>query len=158
MKRAELKRGTKGLKRGKELARGTKGLKRKPAKRKASKSTWPVKVRRLTWKRDGGQCARCWSTWRLHLHHRRIKGIGGDPRPHTDCACDGVTLCERCHKWVHEEGRAEAEATGYIVSRSQPFPGSVSILIGAASGSGATVHLPCDKPYYTTPDPERRAA
>lgn len=158
MKRTELKRGDKPLKRRKELGRGDKQVARKRAKARSRKDTWPAKVRSLARKRDGGQCARCWSVWRLQLHHRRIKGHGGDPRPHTDCACNGITLCERCHSWVHGEGRLEAEATGYIVSRNEPAPGSVGILIGAGSGSGALSFLSCDKDYYSTALPERSAA
>lgn len=146
MRQAELKRGTKGLARGK-------GLTRKPRKRKARKDTTPPKVRKMARKRDGFQCARCPSGTELHLHHRRLKGIGGDPRPHTECTCNAITLCRACHEWAHGKGRPEAEATGYIVPQSELFPGSVSVLIGAASGSGASVHLPCDKPYYSTAEP-----
>lgn len=140
-----------------ELKRGTKRLTRKRAKARSRKDTIPPKVRRLVRQR-GEECARCWSTWDLELHHRRIKGHGGDTRPHTECGCNIITLCAACHRWVHREGLAEAKETGYVVPRSELFPGSVSVLIGAASGSGASQHLPCDKPYYSTAVPERSAA
>lgn len=152
------------LKRGKELARGTKRLARgkvltrKPPKRKARKDTIPAKVRKLVTYRDGGQCARCPSVTGLHKHHRRLKGIGGDPRLHTECTCNIITLCFTCHEWAHKDGRAEAEADGYIVEGAQLFPGSVSVLIGAGASSGMTAWLPCNSRSYSLKDPGEMAA
>ena len=156
MRRTELKRGTKPLARVKGLAPGQ-GLARKPRKPAPRKDTTPPKVRKLTRKRDG-QCARCPAVTGLQLHHRRGKGIGGDPRPHTECTCNTITLCAACHEWAHGEGRTEAEAAGYIVSRFELFPGSVSVLIGAGASSGALAWLPCGEGYYSFRPPTGVAA
>jgi 5-methylcytosine-specific restriction endonuclease McrA len=151
LKRSGIKRGTR------KLAR-VKGLTRKPAKRAARKDTTPPRVRKLTGKRDGRQCARCPAVTALHLHHRRGKGNGGDPRPHTECTCNAILLCQACHAWAHGKGRLEAEAAGYIVSRFELFPGSVSVLIGAGASSGALAWLPCDEGHYSFKDPAEMAA
>lgn len=87
------------------------------------------------------------STVRLQRHHRRIRGIGGDPRPHTDCACVGVRLCARCHARIHdtEEGRLLAEAEGLIIPRVTAFPGSLSVLVHLEADSGGMRKWPsCD--------------
>lgn len=134
---------------------------RKPvtrAKARGRKDTIPPKVRKLVYDRDGGACVQCGSTRDLHEHHRRIKGHGGDPRPHTDCPCNIVLVCAAHHEEAHRGSRAEAEATGLIVKRSVLFPGSVPVMISSAAGAGATVHLPCDRPYYSTAAPGRSAA
>ena len=51
-------------------------------------------------------CVHCGSPYDLQNHHRRIRGIGGDSRPHTHCACNGVRLCILC---------ALAETTGQML-------------------------------------------
>ena len=76
----------------------------------------------------------------LHRHHRRLKGIGGDRRACTDCACNIITLCSGCHYWAHVIGRYDAEAEGFIVSGAEVSPGSISVLVhstGDLSGSEA---------------------
>lgn len=157
MRRTELKRGGELPRGTKHLARG-KGLARKPPKRKRRKDTIPPRVRKMARDRDGHQCARCPSVKDLHLHHRRLKGIGGDPRPHTDCTCNAIVLCRACHEWAHGKGRLEAEATGYIVPRSELFPGAVSVLIGAGGPSGALAWLPCGEGCYSLKPPMGVAA
>lgn len=93
-------------------------------------------------------CAMCGSPRDLHRHHRRVKGHGGDPRPHTDCACNGIRLCATCHAYIHDtaEGRDLAEHNGLIIPRGTVFPGSVSVLIATADG-GLLKWLTCDGEY-----------
>jgi hypothetical protein len=81
----------------------------------------------------------------LHRHHRRLKGIGGDKRPHADCACNIITLCSGCHYWAHVIGRYDAEAEGFIVSGAEVFPGSISVLVhGKDDLSGHEAWPTCD--------------
>jgi hypothetical protein len=47
--------------------------------------------------RDGYQCQRCGSSDRLQAHHIQHKAHGGTNTPH-----NGITLCETCHKALHE--------------------------------------------------------
>lgn len=71
-------------------------------------------------------CQRCGSTGRLEAHHRRAKHMGGSKgRSHTQCACNGVMVCRRCHSWIHSNPK-QARAEGWIVSQSVSLPGSVS--------------------------------
>jgi hypothetical protein len=119
--------------------------------------TIPPRVRRLVAARDGGWCARCGTVRELHQHHRRIKGSGGDPRPHTDCACNIITLCTGCHEWAHRGDRRRAEAEGLIVPRAETAPGRVSVMIGSECESGMTVWLACDDDRYSMKPPERAA-
>jgi len=47
--------------------------------------------------RDKYSCQHCKSSNNLHAHHIRYKSQGG-----TDTASNGITLCEKCHKELHE--------------------------------------------------------
>ena len=79
-------------------------------------------------------CVYCGSPSGLHRHHRRSKGHGGDPRPHTDCACNGVRVCGAHHEWAHTEGRREAEAEGLIIPRAITEPWTISVLVHVEDG------------------------
>ena len=69
----------------------------------SSPDPFPPPVRSLLVKRDEC-CQRCGHTGRLEAHHRRAKASGGSSaRAHTQCACNGVLLCRRCHEWVQPE-------------------------------------------------------
>lgn len=107
----------------------------------------PARVCRLVDKRDSidGQrcCIRCGITRGLHRHHRRIKGTGGDLRPHTDCPCNLVTLCHRCHGWAHVEDQRAAEVEGLIIARAETFPGRLPVMVHT-EGGGLTMHPTCD--------------
>ena len=108
------------------------------------KDTIPLKVRRLVDARDSVDgvrlCVCCGKPGAIHRHHRRIKGIGGDSRPHTDCCCAIVSLCQGCHFWCHTIGRVFAEAEGFIIPGAEIFPGAISVLVhseGDTSGQEA---------------------
>jgi hypothetical protein len=130
-----------------------------------SSPAFPPKVAALIDARDPW-CIRCGATKGLQRHHRRIRGHGGDPRPHTDCACVGVRLCGFCHSRVHDsgEGRREAEAEGLIIPRSTVLPGTESVLIHLPGGSGVQKWPTCDgqwadePPVYPGSTPELKEA
>ena len=103
-------------------------------------------------------CVHCGSASGLQRHHRRIKGQGGDPRPHTDCACNGVRICWLCHDWAHKEGRTEAEAEGLIISRATAEPGRESVLVHLEADSGGMRKWPSCDGRWLDEQPERRAA
>lgn len=89
---------------------------------------FPPRVAALIDVRDEGRCQRCGGTTaRLHQHHRRLKGSGRTGPAHTQCCCNAVSLCFRCHDWAHVQGRAVAERLGFVVSRSEPEPGWVAV-------------------------------
>jgi hypothetical protein len=103
-------------------------------------------------------CVHCGSADGLHRHHRRIKGTGGDPRPHTDCACNGVRLCWLCHSWAHQEGRGDAEAEGLIIPRATAEPRRESVLVHLEADSGGMRKFPTCDGRWLDKQPERRAA
>jgi hypothetical protein len=110
------------------------------------RETFPPEVAALITARDPW-CVLCGSPRGLHLHHRRIKGAGGDPRPCTDCTCNGVRICWRDHARIHDtdEGRVLAEAEGLIIPRATVAPGSVSVLVHLAGDAGGLQKWPsCD--------------
>ena len=98
-------------------------------------------------------CIHCGSPYDLQRHHRRIKGHGGDPRPHTDCACVGIRICRTCHDWAHSgKGRREAEAEGLIIPRSAVEPFTLSVLVHLEGDSGGARKFPsCDGRWLDYP-------
>lgn len=102
----------------------------------------PQAVRRLVLGRDQW-CVRCGTSWALEVHHRRIKGMGGDRREHTDCPCNLLVLCHGDHHGVHHGDRDEAEAFGWIVSRYRELPGEVGVM-RFSDGGGITSWPTCE--------------
>jgi hypothetical protein len=96
----------------------------------APHDTIPAKVRQQVSLRDPW-CVHCGRTYGLHCHHRRLKGSGGDPRPHTDCSCNIVRLCWRDHALIHDtaDGRRLAEAEGLIISGAVTEPWTEPVLV-----------------------------
>jgi hypothetical protein len=97
-------------------------------------------------------CVKCGSPYDLHRHPMRIKGHGGDSRPHTDCPCNGILLCLAHHAWVHSgDGRREAEAEGFIIPRSETRPWTRPVMVRTEeeSDSGCTVWPTCGGTYLT---------
>jgi hypothetical protein len=115
----------------------------KPA---AHRDTIPPKVRRIMDIRDSVDGVRLsvlsGMAGSLHRHHRRLKQMGGDTRPHTDCPCNLVTLEEGEHFWCHTIGRVFADAEGFIVSSSVLFPGSVPVLVHGVGDAGGVLAWP----------------
>lgn len=109
------------------LAAAARAARGRHATTSSRRESFPPRVCRLVDDRDTQldgrrRCLRCPATTRLQRHHRRIKGMGGDTRPCTDCPCNAVTLCQACHAWAHAN-RAEAELLGLIVPASTAAPG-----------------------------------
>lgn len=127
------------------------------ARKTVSGNTIPAKVCAQVDKRDGKQCVRCGSPRCPHRHHRRLKGHGGDTRPHTDCACNIVTLCEVCHYWAHVLDRPSAEAEGLILPRNERAPWRKGVMVHSEADSGTTKWPTCDGDYADD-EPELVAA
>lgn len=109
----------------------------------ARAESFPPAVAALLAARDPW-CVHCGSPHDLQNHHRRIRGIGGDSRPHTHCACNGVRLCVLCHvPWAHKN-RLEAEAEGIVIPRSELAPWRRSLMVHTAADSGFTAYPTCD--------------
>lgn len=93
-------------------------------------------------------CQRCGTSRDPQRHHRRGKAKGGSKRrTHTQCSCNGITLCgpggNSCHQWAHAHP-AEARAQGFIVSQAVSEPAAKGVLRLVAIG-GNTVRWPsCD--------------
>lgn len=104
-------------------------------------------------------CQRCGSGQSLARHHRRGKGQGGsENRPHTQCPCNAVTLCQRCHYWAHVLDPGQAKAEGFIVSRSVGLPGAVGVMRFAAAEGGAPMWPSCDGAWLETAPEAREMA
>jgi hypothetical protein len=116
-----------------------------------SGNTIPGRVCKQVDKRDGRQCVKCGSHRGVHRHHRRLKGQGGDLRPHTDCACNLVLLCSVCHYWAHVLDRPAAEPEGLILPRSTVEPWKHGVMVHgeaeADANSGMTRWPTCEGEY-----------
>lgn len=79
-------------------------------------------TRRTILDRDGGRCVRCALLGEaMHLHHRKLRSQGGTHTP-----ANGVTLCARCHRWVHANPQ-RAAGLGLIV-KSWQVPEEVEVV------------------------------
>lgn len=125
-----------------ELAKWAESENLRREKRAAPRrDTIPRKVRLLVNARDPW-CQMTGSPSGLEMHHRRPKQMGGDPRPHTDCACNLIRLTRKQHRWVHRH-RDEAEAMGLLLPAETVLPGSVSVMRASEDG-GITSYAHCD--------------
>ena len=112
---------------------------------------FPERIRQQAIERDHGACIACGVDGALDVHHRRIRGMGGDSRPHTHCLCNAATVCRRlCHRWAHLR-RREAQAQGFVVPRATLLPGSVSLMVHGAGGGGSALYPTCDGQWSSVP-------
>lgn len=130
--------------------------------RPVARSTIPADVLALVDARDGHFCVRC-GRYRdvIEHHHRRVKGTGGDTRPHTECACCIVSLCpwwtdSACHPWVHRS-RAEAEAEGLIIPRAAGFPFLYPVLVHGQYDAGGAMAWPTCAGAWSADEPDGAA-
>lgn len=95
----------------------------------------PQSSRQAVYERDNYQCQRC-GVRGQHWHHRRTRAVKDE---HQHCACNGITLCDDCHRWVHAHPE-QARTEGFIVSRYTTHPGDTPIqtIYGPK-------HLECEK-------------
>ena len=104
-------------------------------------------------------CIHCGTPFGLQRHHRRIKGVGGDTRPHTGCACNGVRICLACHDWAHSgKGRSEAEDEGLIIPRATVQPWTLAVLVHLEDDTGGQLKYPSCDGRWLDYVPERGAA
>jgi 5-methylcytosine-specific restriction endonuclease McrA len=79
-------------------------------------------TREAVYARSGGACEVCGSRTRLHLHHRRRRGIRGE---HGACSCNALLLCWVCHDYVHAHPRSSREQ-GWLVHSTVRIPATVA--------------------------------
>ena len=141
--------------------RGAGGSREKGAARTGSGAGrpkgFPPDIAALLAERDPW-CVHCGSADGLQHHHRRLKGIGGDGRDHTQCACNGVRLCWLCHSWAHSgNGQRKARTEGLIISRFILEPFAADVLVHLRGDVGGQRKFPtCDGRWVD--EPEERAA
>ena len=109
-------------------------------------------VVRLQLARRDECCQRCGCYGvRLEAHHRRAKASGGSSaRSHTQCACNGVLLCRRCHEFVHLNPR-KARAEGLIVLQSVARPASIAMEAATAPDFAKTIYPTCEGGWNVEP-------
>jgi hypothetical protein len=104
-------------------------------------------------------CVHCGLADGLQHHHRRLKGIGGDGRDHTQCACNGLRLCWLCHSWAHSgNGQREARAEGLIIPRVTLEPFTADVLVHLRGDVGGQRKFPTCDGQWLDCAPERGAA
>ena len=120
-----------------------------PAQRSApARDTIPRKVRRLVAERDMSLCVYTGKPAE-HIHHRRLKQMGGSSDEHASCPCNLVSLTWTAHEFVHRN-RFIALAEGLIVPRATPLPGLLPVLVhGYEDGSRARAWPTCTGEWQT---------
>lgn len=114
------------------------------------RDTIPPKVRKAVNGRDQRWClfhGGYFPDGGIHLHHRRLKQVGGTSAEHGDCCCAIVSVCWECHARIHDtaSGRLEAEARGFIVPAATAEPWRFPVLVhGEAGGGGIKAWPTCE--------------
>ena len=85
----------------KRLAKKTKKVKKQGAGRAKNRNQYKW-WRKSVYIKDGYTCQKCGAKEKLNAHHIRPWSLFPLDRY---SVVNGVTLCETCHKWVHEPGR-----------------------------------------------------
>lgn len=116
---------------------------------------FPPPVVKLIDERDQGQCQGCGRETRLERHHRRAKGSGGSKaRAHTQCPCNALSLCRRCHAFAHEHP-ADARSVGFVVRQAVARPQFIAVIrygLAATEYRAADVFWPtCDGLWVRSP-------
>ncbi len=114
-----------------------------------ARDTIPPAVRRLVGRRDMAE----------HIHHRRLKGMGGTSDDHADCPCNLVSLTFEAHEFMHRN-RFVAVAEGLIVPASAPLPGLLPVRVHShEDDSGAWAWPTCDGRWIDCePEPDGNGA
>lgn len=89
-----------------------KGLGQQKSKRLAKKvdTVW-LTQRKAALERDEHRCVRCTSSFRLTVHHKLPRSSGGKHDLE-----NLITLCMKCHTWVHSCPIQEAVDGGWLIS------------------------------------------
>lgn len=102
----------------------------------------PDRARTLVRVRARHRCERCGvAAPNGHWHHRRSRRVVDE---HQHCPCNGVWLCDTCHRDVHDHP-VESRTKGWIVSAWVAEPGYVPV----PSHWGARTHT-CDGGFTFT--------
>ena len=112
------------------------------ARPKRPKDTIPANIRRIVTRRDEGLCV---YTGRpaVHIHHRRLKGMGGSAGGHVNCPCNLILLTLEAHELAHRD-RFLALAEGLIVPAATVAPWLLPVLVhGRDDGSGVRAWPTC---------------
>ncbi len=123
-------------------------------------STIPPDVLALVDLRDEHYCVLCGRYQEaIEHHHRRIKGSGGDTRPHAECACNILSLCpwwtdSRCHPRAHLERRRVGEPEGLVIPRSASSPWLYSVAVHGREDAGGVRAWPTCTGAWSTDEPE----
>ena len=115
---------------------------------KRPKDTIPASVRRIVTERDMGLCV---YTGRpaVHIHHRRLRGMGGSIADHTACPCNLISLTLEAHELAHRD-RFLALAEGLIIPAATAMPWALPVLVhGYEDGSGVQAWPTCDGAWLT---------
>jgi hypothetical protein len=65
--------------------------------------------------------------------------MGGTSRPDTNLPPNLVLLCPACHDWIERPGRAEARATGWLVT-AEKDPATIPLVVAGRGLVFLTVH------------------
>lgn len=108
-------------------------------------------VRKLILNRDDGRCVRC-GREAEHIHHRKLKGSGGTSDDNLKYGFENlISLCFKCHSWVHAHP-ADSYNAGYLVhSWDNPEHAFIITKLGTlALRADGTSDLqgPYDEPYF----------
>ena len=118
------------------------------ARPKRPKDTIPANIRRIVTERDMGLCVYTGKP-ATHIHHRRLKGMGGSSDAHANCLCNLVLLDSGAHEYMHKN-RFIALAEGVIIPAATVAPWLLPVLVhGRDDGSGVRVWPTCDGEWLT---------
>ncbi len=80
---------------------------------------FPASVVERVLTRSGGECEAMLTGCTItaeHLHHRRVKAMGGSRQPSTNTAANALYLCLSCHARIHGQPRWAVD-NGFLVAQ-----------------------------------------